>query len=143
VRVGLVKLSQLILGANTLVQSVLEEVLFNTPKTYYQNLNSELKRNAQLLVNTIVKIPGLTVVAPGGAMYMMFGIDFSKFEDFDNDVAFAKKLLEEESVFVLPGKIFKCENFIRLVICPPTTTLTVACTRIEDFCKRHLKRDSK
>jgi tyrosine aminotransferase len=47
------------------------------------------------------------------------------------------KLLEEENVFVLPGKIFKIENFIRIVICPPPEMLREAVDRIRQFCQRH------
>lgn len=74
VRVGLLKLSQLILGANTLVQSVIEEALFNTPQEYYTSLFKTLEDNARYLCDRLSKVPGLKVVEPAGAMYMMVRI---------------------------------------------------------------------
>jgi len=139
VRVGLLKLSQVILGANTLCQSVVEEALFNTPQAYYDNLNNTLSTNASYLVSNFKKIKGLNPIAPGGAMYMMVGIETAEFVDIKDDVEFAKKLLEEELVFVLPGRIFKFENFVRLVICPPLDKLAEVCIRVEAFCNRHRK----
>jgi tyrosine aminotransferase len=64
-------------------------------------------------------------------------IDFSKFKDIADDLEFSQKLLQEELVVVLPGRIFKGENCIRLVICPPIDKLEEACNRIEAFCARH------
>lgn len=80
--------------------------------------------------NRLRSLSGLNVIVPQGAMYVMVsmrgllhrkngyilsmfsiimslsqvGIDTCKF-DFDNDVEFTQKLLDEESVFVLPGKV--------------------------------------
>jgi len=139
VRTGLVKLSQLILGANTIVQSVIEESLFHTPKSYYDELNSTLQKNAEYLVKHLSKIPGLKVVSPGGAMYMMVGLEIEKFQDIQDDVEFAQKLLQEQMVVVLPAKIFKSPLFFRLVICPPMEKLEDAVSRIEEFCKKHRK----
>jgi len=139
VRSGLLKLSQVILGANTLCQSIIEEALFNTPQSYYDNLINTLSSNASFLVSKMKNIKGLNPISPGGAMYMMVGIETSEFVDIQDDVEFAKKLLEEELVFVLPGRIFKFENFVRLVICPPMDKLAEVCVRLDAFCSRHRK----
>jgi len=85
------------------------------------------------------KIPGLKIIQPEGAMYTMVGLDIHHFKDIANDFEFSKQLLTEEGVFTLPGRIFKYENYVRMVICPPVTTLEDACNRIEAFCKRHSK----
>jgi len=70
---------------------------------------------------------------------MMVGVEPTQFKDLKNDVEFSSKLLEEEMVFVLPGTIFKLDNFIRLVICAPEEKLEEASLRIVEFCKRHNK----
>lgn len=74
VRGALVKLSQLILGANTLAQSVIATALHNTDPSYYENLNKTLHKHAKILTERLSKVPGLTVVEPQGAMYMMVHI---------------------------------------------------------------------
>lgn len=137
VRIGALKMSQLILGPNTLVQSILEEFLFNTSEHFHRELVLELEKNAKYLCERLENVNGLRVIEPKGAMYMMVGIETEKFSDIDNDETFVKKLLAEENTFVLPGKIFQCPNFFRIVICPPISILSIACDRMESFCKRH------
>jgi len=139
VKSGLVKSSQLILGANTVAQSIIREALHNTSKSYFENLCKTLQTNAVCLCNNLQNVPGLKIIRPEGAMYMMVGIEVDQFKDIPNDVIFAQKLLEEELVLVLPGKIFKCDNFVRLVICPPVEILEDASLRIINFCKKHQK----
>jgi tyrosine aminotransferase len=66
------------------------------------------------------------------------GFDPARYPSLKDDVEFAKSLLAEELVFTLPATIFKCPNFVRLVITPPIDKLEEACSRIEAFCARHL-----
>jgi tyrosine aminotransferase len=66
-------------------------------------------------------------------------IDTSKFKDVTDDLAFTKMLLQEKSVAVLPGDIFRAPNFVRIVFCAPPAMLTEACRRIADFCQEHAK----
>lgn len=157
-------MSQLILGPCTLIQSVLEEALFNTPKSYFDDLVGTLQGNAMYLVRELSKIKGRDLLRASSTFRAAscfsrrsnvydgkfafenssltktkVGIEIDKFKDIPNDVEFARKLLQEQVVFVLPGKIFKCENFVRLVICPPVNKLEEACIRIREFCENHLK----
>jgi tyrosine aminotransferase len=74
VRSGLTKLSQVILGANSLVQSIIPEALLKTPQSYYQKINQQLAENASILCDTLAKIKGFHVVRPAGAMYMMVSL---------------------------------------------------------------------
>lgn len=141
-KTGLVKLSQLILGANTVAQSIIEEALENTPQSYYDDLTHKLETNAKCLVSKLSGVTGLRVVSPKGAMYMMLGIEPKEFADIPDDVEFARLLLEEELVLVLPGRIFRCDNFVRLVICPPVDKLEDAANRIISFVERHRKRST-
>jgi tyrosine aminotransferase len=58
-------------------------------------------------------------------------------------VCFAEKLLEEESVLVLPGECFRAPGFIRIVTTVPEHVLQVAWDRIESFCSRHFGADER
>jgi len=137
VRTGLLKLSQIILGPNTLVQSALRDALFHTPKQFHDEVNQQLEQNATYLYERLSKIHGLKPIKTGGTMYLMFSLETKQFKDIPDDVEFAVKLLAEESVSVLPATIFKWPHCIRLVICPPMDKLKEACDRIELFCKNH------
>jgi tyrosine aminotransferase len=73
VRVALTKLSQLILGPNSLIQGALPGILHETKKEYLEGINVLLEKQAAYIVSRLSKIPGLRVIAPQGAMYVMVG----------------------------------------------------------------------
>ncbi len=101
---------------------------------------SKLEYLATFTVRELSKVPGLNVIVPRGAMYIMVGLDLLKFNaeaNIKDDVDFAQKLLLEENVFVLPGKCFGIKNFFRIVFTAPESTLREAYGRIADFCSRH------
>jgi tyrosine aminotransferase len=105
VRKGLVSLSQRTLGASSLIQSVVPKILNETPESFYKGTLDKLQENARISKELLSGISGLKVVIPQGAMYMMVGIDVSKFRDIKNDLEFTEKLLTEESVVCLPGQV--------------------------------------
>ena len=63
------------------------------------------QEGAQLLLDKLSLVEGLSPVRPQGAMYIMVGIEVSKFRDIEDDLDFVKKLLAEKSVFVVPGQV--------------------------------------
>jgi len=136
---SLQSLSQLILGANTIMQAAIPEILQDTKESYYQEQMQILKANSMILVKNFETVPGLKVVIPQGAMYFMVEVKTEMFKDIGDDQEFAQKLLTEEFVFVLPGSCFQAPNFFRVVTCAPKGTLVDACHRIAAFCSRHLK----
>lgn len=138
-RGSLGRLAGLILGACTLVQSAIPDMLHNTPESYYTELNDQLEDNGLFLATEICKNKCLDVVRPQGAMYLMIEIDPAKFKDIKDETEFAQKLLTEELVFVLPGTCFRAPRFVRVVTTPPKNMLKVATDRIADFCSRHAK----
>jgi len=139
VREGILRLAQVILGPNSLIQAALPEILKLTPKLYFDNNTNILKEHANFCYERLSKIKGLTVVKPKATLYLMIGIDMSQFNGIKDDVDFSQKLLREESVFVLPSQCFKILNFIRIVFCPPKEQLVEAFDRLENFCKRYYK----
>jgi len=139
VREGILRLSQVILGANSLIQAALPEILRLTPQEYYDYNSKILQENANFSYERLTKIKGLTVVKPKATLYLMVGIDITQFNGIKDDIDFSQKLLQEESVFVLPSQCFKISNYIRIVFCPPKEQLDEAYNRMEDFCKRYYK----
>ena len=138
---GIKQLTQIIVGPNSLIQSVLPPVLERTPATFYDTTMATLKEHAEFTVSRLGEVEALSPVRPDGAMYVMVGVDTSRFgEGIDDDVSFARLLLEEESVFVLPGQCFGKADFFRIVTCPPLPALGEAYDRIAAFCERHRVR---
>ena len=56
----------------------------------------------------------MKVIEPQGAMYMMVGVEVTRLSGIGDDVEFAKLLLAEENVEVLPGQCFGT-HFMSLV----------------------------
>jgi len=46
-------------------------MLKNTPEEFYHETVSKLEANATILADTLGQVPGLKVVKPSGAMYVM------------------------------------------------------------------------
>lgn len=143
IRKGLNSLSQRILGPNSLVQSALNDILKNTPQSFYAETLEYIEDNAKLFYKLISEIPGLKPVKPQGAMYMMVGIDTENFTNIKDDVDFTEKLVSEQSVFCLPAKCFQYPNFFRIVLTIPKEKVETACERIKEFCDLHYNGDSR
>jgi tyrosine aminotransferase len=143
VRRGLFALSQLVLGANSLALSALPAILAPTPGSsaarslgaFHAATIDILQRNALSLSRRLESIPGLRVIFPQGAMYLMVG--FEPTPDIPSDVEFSQLLLAEENVCVLPGTAFNIVNFVRIVFCAPESVLLEAADRIASFVTRH------
>ena len=71
VRQGLVDLAGLLLGANTLVQAALPQILSAEASSWHRNVNQQIHSNAQLVLGLLKNATGLTPIPPQGAMYMM------------------------------------------------------------------------
>jgi len=128
-------LSQLIIGANTLVQSALPDLLLHTPATYHHHLLASLHASASYLYQHLNSIRGLSCTLPQGAMYLMVRIDCAVLGVVDEQ-QLAAELLDEENLFVLPGSCFQAPGFVRLVCCAPVDVMVEAVKRIRAFCER-------
>lgn len=137
VRAGLVRLSQRLLGPNSIVQAALPEILSATPQHFFDETVQYVEENARNFYNRISKVPGLRPVEPQGAMYMMIGIDIDCFPGIKDDVDFTERMVKEQSVFCLPAQCFQFPNFFRVVLTIPKAKVSTACERIEEFCKKH------
>nr|XP_029524057.1 tyrosine aminotransferase-like [Oncorhynchus nerka]XP_029524058.1 tyrosine aminotransferase-like [Oncorhynchus nerka] len=139
IRQGLVKLSQRILGACTIVQGAIESILNDTPQEFYYRTISFLKSNSEICFSELSTVPGLTLVLPAGGMYLMVGIEMEHFPEFQNDVQFTERLVTEQSVFCLPATAFEYPNYFRIVVTVPEEMMVEACARIREFCQRHYR----
>ncbi|XP_074528601.1 tyrosine aminotransferase-like [Halichoeres trimaculatus] len=86
-----------------MVQGALESILNNTPQSCYYGTISFLQSNSELCFHQLSLVPGLSLVMPSGAVYLMVGIETDHFPDLKNDVDFTESLLTEQSVFFLPA----------------------------------------
>lgn len=70
---------------------------------------------------------------------MMVGIDARNFPEHKNDLEFVQGLVQEQSVFCLPGQCFEYPNYFRIVLTVPEEMIVEACSRIREFCEEHYR----
>lgn len=94
VRTAYFKLSQNILGANSLVQSTIPDLLTPVPgsaedeslRAFKKQYFATLEANARFTLDTLAKISGIKVVVPQGAMYAMVKIQTEILTQVDDDL---------------------------------------------------------
>jgi len=140
VREGLQRLSTRMLLPNSLVQELLPWMLRESqnPSSAVskgtQKIMKELESNATFLVERFAEIPELACVRPQGAMYLMVKVDCEAL-GLEDATEFAHRLLQEQSVQVLPGACFQAPNYVRVVFSgDKAKTLNEAMHRIRLFC---------
>ncbi|CAL8102320.1 unnamed protein product [Orchesella dallaii] len=141
VRGALQSLSQRIIGSNTLVQGALPEILRNTPQSFFDDTIAQVQANAEISYERLRVCPGLKPVKPKGAMYMMVGIDMTRYPEFATEFQFVERLVSEQSVFCLPGKCFEYHDYFRIVLTVPEEQMLIALDRIIEFCHMHFIPD--
>ena len=77
-------------------------------------------------------IDGLSVIKPDGAFYLFINIK----EVGSDSLKFAKELLAQEGVAVVPGIAFGAEGYIRLSFATDIDTIQEGIKRLENFIKR-------
>ena len=80
IRPGLIDLAGLILGANSMVQGALPKIFESVPQSFHEHVNDYVSNNASIIYDCLVNTPGLRLIRPQGAFYMMVGIEMSRFD---------------------------------------------------------------
>ncbi|EDW00555.1 tyrosine aminotransferase [Drosophila grimshawi] len=140
---GLKNMCGRILGSNTIIQGALSDILTKTPQSYFDGVIDVLYSNAQLAYNLLKPVLGLKPVMPNGAMYMMVGVCIERFPAFKDDTHFVQELVNEQSVFCLPGSCFEFPGYVRIVLTVPRNMIEEACVRIAEFCEANYKKDNQ
>lgn len=101
------------------------------PLSYYEKLQADYQRRRDFLLG-VLEETGFKCYRPDGAYYIM--TDISDF-GFDNDVEFARHLVREVGVAVVPGSSFYRRpelgaHQVRFCFCKREETLTAAAGRL-------------
>jgi aminotransferase len=96
-------------------------------------MKKEYRRRRHFIVNRLNNM-GLTTTMPQGAFYTYTNIGVSRL----GSVEFAKKLLIEKKVAVVPGTAFSLQgkDYIRISYASSFENIKEACFRIEEFLKQ-------
>ena len=134
-RDALVRIASVRLCSNALMQLVIPDAL-NDP-AYTKDMigpNGRIFRQRKATTEELDKIDGISYVKNAAAFYLFPKIDIKKF-GFESDRDFARKLLDEKHILVIPGSGFNCvdnEHF-RIVMLPEENQLRDAIRSIGDF----------
>ncbi len=105
-------------NVNTITQYATIEAL-NGPVEDLNNMVKEFERRRNFMVDKLSNIDGVSIIKPSGAFYIMVNVSsyFNttfKGEEIKNSVDFARVLLDEEKVAVIPGAGFGLDEYVRL-----------------------------
>ncbi|WP_285402749.1 aminotransferase class I/II-fold pyridoxal phosphate-dependent enzyme [Luteibacter sp. ME-Dv--P-043b] len=131
-------LAALRLCANVTAQWAVRPALLDKPTIGVLTApGGRLHQARQVVLDGVAASPFLDVVAPGGAIYAFPHIRADAIAHFD-DTAFALRLLEEESVLVVPGTSFNlsASRHLRLTLLPEPAQLQEVFVRIDRVLQR-------
>jgi arginine:pyruvate transaminase len=99
---------------------------------YVENMRNEYRRRRDDVLTRLGKIGLIDCVRPRAGMFIMCDVSRTGMDG----ARFARRLLEDEAVSVIPGGAFgpSAQNFIRLGLAQRPTQLKRACRRLRDFC---------
>jgi aminotransferase len=131
---GLLRVHQYtIMSAPTVAQdAALEALLHGQP--YVQEMRNEYNRRRELIVTGLNEL-GLATVVPHGAFYAFPSISLTGMDE----ETFARKLLEEERVAVVPGTAFGPggEGYVRCSYATAYEKIEEALRRLERFTRKY------
>ena len=134
-RKGIVQLTSLRLCSNALAQLVIPAALedMETPASMVRPGGRYFEQR-QATIETLDKIEGISYVKNVAAFYLFPKLDVKKF-DITNDKQFARDLLTETGILVVPGSGFDWPDpdHFRIVMLPEAGELRAAMERMGNF----------
>jgi aspartate aminotransferase len=124
-------------NVNSIAQYAAIEAL-NGPVEDLNNMVKEFENRRNFMIYKLEKLSEISIIKPSGAFYIMVNISAYlnttfKEQIINNSVDFAKVLLEEEKVAVIPGDGFGLDNYIRLSYATSIDVIENGIDRISTF----------
>lgn len=143
IKEALVNIASVRLCSNALMQLVIPDALNDTKYTENMiNQQGRLNLQRKAVMEELDKIDGISYVKNTAAFYLFPKLDLQKFS-FSDDRDFARQLLEEKHILIVPGSGFNCMDkaHFRIVMLPEETSLRNAMKDIGEFLNQ--KRPAK
>lgn len=124
--------SQCTSNINSITQKASIMALNGSVDDDIEKMRLAFKERRDLACNLIDSIPSLSVMKPQGAFYLF--INLKSLEVYrNNSMAFAKDLLEDQGVAVVPGIAFGMEGYARLSFACSVEQIEKGMERIKNF----------
>lgn len=134
-RDALVNIASVRLCSNALMQLVIPDAL--NDRAYTENMinpEGRLTRQRNAVMEELDKINGISYVKNQAAFYIFPKLDIKRF-GFESDREFARELLDDKHILIIPGSGFGCadKKHFRIVMLPEEEILRDAIREIGDF----------
>ncbi|MEM3212148.1 MAG: aminotransferase class I/II-fold pyridoxal phosphate-dependent enzyme, partial [Candidatus Micrarchaeaceae archaeon] len=96
----------------------------------------EIKERTTYATKLVNESRFMQAVLPQGAFYVFPKVNM-KILDIKDDKEFVNKLLIEKQVWLTRGSGFGSKNHVRIVALPNKETLSLAMSKIDEFCNAH------
>jgi aspartate aminotransferase len=103
------------------------------PQRYVQDLVAEYRRRRDFVQGAIEALPRVSCVPPAGAFYAFPNVARHLGPGCPTTVDFARRLLDEQKVAVVPGEAFAAPGYVRLSFARPMDELKDGMRRIASF----------
>ncbi|MBR3934353.1 MAG: aminotransferase class I/II-fold pyridoxal phosphate-dependent enzyme [Clostridia bacterium] len=134
-RDALVNIASVRLCSNALMQLVIPDALNDIAYTENMiNPQGRLTRQRNAVMEELDKIDGISYVKNTAAFYLFPKLDLKKY-GFESDREFARQLLDDKKILIIPGSGFSCvdKKHFRIVMLPEEEILRNAIKEIGDF----------
>lgn len=111
------------------------------PQEEIDKMIKEFGRRREYMIKELEAINSISIIRPQGAFYIMVNIEeiigkAINGQKILSSMEFAAKLLEEESVAVVPGEAFGIDNYIRISYATSIETIEKGINRIKSFIEK-------
>lgn len=110
------------------------------PQDMLAEMQEAFEHRLNIIYDKLIKIPGFTCIKPQGAFYLFPNVQkAAEMTGYDHVDDFAKALLEEAMVAVIPGSGFGAPENIRLSYATSLELLETAVDRMHSFIEKNMK----